>query len=66
MYVYTAFDRHFVHQRAAQYRDQLERQVAGVIDAGACPQAPTTVIDLSQGTPEILRHGRGDLARLGL
>ena len=47
-------------------RDQLERQVAGVIDAGACPQAPTTVIDLSQGTPEILRHGRGDLARLGL
>ncbi len=29
MYQYTAFDRHFVHQRAAQYRDQLERNLAG-------------------------------------
>jgi len=29
MYKYTAFDRHFVHQRAAQYRDQLERHLKG-------------------------------------
>ena len=29
MYQYTAFDRHFVHQRAAQYRDQLERNQTG-------------------------------------
>ncbi|MBH9554210.1 nitrite/sulfite reductase [Inhella gelatinilytica] len=29
MYRYTAFDRHFVHQRAAQYRDQLERHLNG-------------------------------------
>ncbi len=29
MYRYTAFDRHFVHQRAAQYRDQLERHYKG-------------------------------------
>jgi sulfite reductase (NADPH) hemoprotein beta-component len=29
MYQYTEFDRHFVHQRAAQYRDQLERNLAG-------------------------------------
>lgn len=29
MYRYTAFDRHFVHQRAAQYRDQLERHLKG-------------------------------------
>ncbi|MFN4116731.1 MAG: nitrite/sulfite reductase, partial [Inhella sp.] len=29
MYKYTAFDRHFVHQRAAQYRDQLERHYKG-------------------------------------
>ncbi|MEP7296539.1 MAG: nitrite/sulfite reductase [Burkholderiales bacterium] len=29
MYHYTEFDRHFVHQRAAQYRDQLERHLRG-------------------------------------
>src|SRR5450755_3288110 len=29
MYRYTDFDRHFVHQRAAQFRDQLQRHLAG-------------------------------------
>ncbi|HNW64686.1 MAG TPA: nitrite/sulfite reductase [Piscinibacter sp.] len=29
MYQYTDFDRRFVQQRAAQYRDQLERNLAG-------------------------------------
>ncbi|MBK9440300.1 MAG: nitrite/sulfite reductase [Comamonadaceae bacterium] len=29
MYQYTDFDRHFVRQRAAQYRDQLERNLKG-------------------------------------
>jgi sulfite reductase (NADPH) hemoprotein beta-component len=29
MYQYTDFDRQFVRQRAAQYRDQLERHLAG-------------------------------------
>ena len=29
MYQYTDFDRRFVRQRAAQYRDQLERNLAG-------------------------------------
>ncbi|HEY1230118.1 MAG TPA: nitrite/sulfite reductase [Ramlibacter sp.] len=31
MYQYTEFDRQFVHQRAAQYRDQLERWQKGKI-----------------------------------
>jgi sulfite reductase (NADPH) hemoprotein beta-component len=31
MYHYTGFDRQFVHQRAAQYRDQLERHLAGTL-----------------------------------
>ena len=31
MYQYTAFDRSFVHQRAAQFRDQLERNLAGTL-----------------------------------
>ncbi len=29
MYQYTEFDRQFIRQRAAQYRDQLERHLAG-------------------------------------
>ncbi|MFT7772329.1 nitrite/sulfite reductase [Roseateles sp.] len=31
MYQYTEFDRRFVHARAAQYRDQLERHLAGTL-----------------------------------
>jgi len=33
MYRYTDFDRHQVRQRAAQYRDQLERHLAGELAA---------------------------------
>lgn len=47
-------------------RDQLERQIAGVLDAGACPLEPTTVIDLSGDMPQVVRQGRGDVALLGL
>jgi sulfite reductase (NADPH) hemoprotein beta-component len=31
MYRYTDFDRQFVHARAAQYRDQLQRNLAGTL-----------------------------------
>ncbi|MFJ1302043.1 L-threonylcarbamoyladenylate synthase [Pseudomonadota bacterium AL_CKDN230030165-1A_HGKHYDSX7] len=47
---------------AARYAHEL----AAVIDAGACPLAPTTVIDLTGATPEVLRRGSGDPATLGL
>ena len=32
MYAYTDFDTHFVRQRAAQYRDQLERNLSGELN----------------------------------
>jgi tRNA threonylcarbamoyl adenosine modification protein (Sua5/YciO/YrdC/YwlC family) len=51
---------------AHEIRERLEHQIAAVIDAGACAQEPTTVIDLTGDTPEIIRQGRGDAARLGL
>ena len=35
MYRYTAFDRRFVRERAAQFRDQLERHLRGELDADA-------------------------------
>lgn len=52
---------------AADVCDRLDRQLAFVLDAGACPAQPTTVLDLSQGDePVLVRQGRGELARLGL
>ena len=54
----------------AEIRDRFEKQLAAIIDAGACASAPTTVVDLSAmgqgGDPELVRQGRGDVARLGL
>jgi tRNA threonylcarbamoyl adenosine modification protein (Sua5/YciO/YrdC/YwlC family) len=49
-----------------EIRERLQRQVAGVVDAGACPMAPSTVIDLSSDDPVVVRVGRGPLERLGL
>ncbi len=49
-----------------EIRQRFEHDVAGVIDAGACASAPTTVVDLSSDAVDVVRQGRGDLARLGL
>ena len=49
-----------------EIREQLEHQIGAVIDAGACALAPTTVVDMSQDEPVLLRHGQGDPALLGL
>lgn len=51
---------------AGDIRDALQKQIQGVVDAGACHQEPTTVIDLSQGGAEVIRQGRGDVSALGL
>ncbi|MEO7391423.1 MAG: L-threonylcarbamoyladenylate synthase [Ramlibacter sp.] len=55
---------------AQEIRDRFEKQIAGVIDAGACPSEPTSVIDLtpmgSGGEALVVRKGRGDIAALGL
>jgi tRNA threonylcarbamoyl adenosine modification protein (Sua5/YciO/YrdC/YwlC family) len=46
--------------RAWEIDDQLGHAVDAVIDSGDCGTEPTTVIDFSQDTPEILRRGAGD------
>ena len=55
---------------AQEIRNRYEKLLAGVIDAGACPSRPTTVIDLTPmgagGEAVVVRMGRGELAALGL
>jgi len=51
---------------AAEIRDRLEKHLDAVIDAGACPAEPTTVIDLATDPPVVVRLGRGDPARVGM
>ena len=49
-----------------EIRERFQKLLAAVVDAGACPMAPTTVIDLTDDEPRLVRQGRGDLSRLGL
>jgi tRNA A37 threonylcarbamoyladenosine synthetase subunit TsaC/SUA5/YrdC len=55
---------------AQEIRERYEHQIAGVLDAGACPSQPTTVIDLTPmgtgGEAVVVREGRGSVAALGL
>lgn len=48
------------------WRDQLDPAVDVVIDGGHCGLEPTTVVDLSGDTPELLRRGKGPVESLGL
>ena len=51
---------------AQDIRERFEHQIAAVLDAGACPMQPTTVVDLSGDDMVVVRLGRGALAVLGL
>jgi tRNA threonylcarbamoyl adenosine modification protein (Sua5/YciO/YrdC/YwlC family) len=51
---------------AQEIRERFKKQIAAIIDAGACALEPTTVVDLSSEEPVVIREGRGSLAALGL
>ncbi len=51
---------------ADEISQRFGKLLQAVVDAGACPMQPTTVIDLSGDEPVVLRQGRGELKRLGL
>ncbi len=51
---------------AHEIRERFQKALQAVVDAGACPAEPTTVVDLSAGEPVVARLGRGDPGRLGL
>lgn len=46
--------------------ERLAHDLDLLLDAGHCPARATTVIDLSRGSPEVVRIGAGSLAALGL
>ena len=51
---------------AHEIRERFQKALQAVVDAGACPAEPTTVVDLSADAPVVARLGRGDPGRLGL
>lgn len=51
---------------AEHIRERLAKQVDLIIDGGACSLEPTTVIDLTDNEPVLIRQGRGDAAMFGL
>ena len=55
---------------ADDIRSSLGHELAAIVDAGACFQQPTTVVDLTAmqdgGEPVIVRLGRGNMALLGM
>lgn len=51
---------------AWEIQEQLENQIDLIIDAGPCGAEMTTVINLQNGTPELIRAGRGSLQPFGL
>ena len=44
-------------------KEELDHVVDAVVDAGDCGLEPTTVVDWSEGYPEVLRVGAGDPSR---
>ena len=51
-------------------RERFDKLLDGIVDAGACPMEPTTVLDLTPmyngGDAELVRQGQGSLQALGL
>ena len=50
---------------AEAIRDRLEHEVDLILDGGACGIEPTTVIDLSEAEPILVRKGKGSIAGCG-
>lgn len=48
-----------------EIKDRLDGMVDLILDCGHCGTEPTTVIDLTGGSPELVRAGRGDVTLFG-
>jgi tRNA threonylcarbamoyl adenosine modification protein (Sua5/YciO/YrdC/YwlC family) len=49
-----------------QIKEELDHQLDAVVDSGECGTQPTTVVDWSDGYPDVVRAGAGDPARFEL
>ncbi len=49
-----------------EIQQRFGHQLEAVVSMGACPREPTTVVDLTDGEPQLVRLGRGEPSRLGL
>ena len=45
-----------------QIKEELDHVLDAVVDAGDCGTEPTTVVDWTDGDPEVVRVGAGDPA----
>jgi tRNA threonylcarbamoyl adenosine modification protein (Sua5/YciO/YrdC/YwlC family) len=43
-----------------EIKERLDHQVDAVIDSGECGLEPTTVVDFTEGYPDVVRRGAGD------
>ena len=43
-----------------EVKEDLDHEVDLVVEAGETPAQPTTVVDWSEGVPEVVRRGAGD------
>jgi tRNA threonylcarbamoyl adenosine modification protein (Sua5/YciO/YrdC/YwlC family) len=50
---------------AEEIRNRIERQLELIIDGGACGLEPTSVVDLTDADPVLIRRGRGDVGIFG-
>ncbi|WP_282205073.1 L-threonylcarbamoyladenylate synthase [Kitasatospora fiedleri] len=46
-----------------EIKERLDHVLDAVVDSGDCGTVPTTVVDFSDGVPEIVRYGAGDPER---
>jgi tRNA threonylcarbamoyl adenosine modification protein (Sua5/YciO/YrdC/YwlC family) len=46
-----------------QIKEELDHVIDAVVDSGDCGTQPTTVVDFSEGYPQVVRIGAGDPAR---
>ncbi|MFI1519760.1 L-threonylcarbamoyladenylate synthase [Kitasatospora cineracea] len=46
-----------------EIKESLDHVLDAVVDSGDCGTVPTTVVDFSDGVPEIVRYGAGDPER---
>jgi tRNA threonylcarbamoyl adenosine modification protein (Sua5/YciO/YrdC/YwlC family) len=46
--------------------ERYDKLLQVIVDAGACPLQPTTVVDMTGDEAEVVRQGRGDPTLLGL